>query len=551
MEKRDRRRKYKSSITFEIIGMIAACIILFAAIYSYVSFSIFNDVIQGQMETQIENTCFIARDCVNGDMFDDYLESKGTDEASTYALQLMQKVCNDTKFNYLYVIRPDFENKKVINSLSVHGEMYKDLETYTVGEITDVTDPDYDEAYRQIMNDEREIAFVYRLDMPYSDREKDHITGLTAIKNSNGDVVGIMCAEMTFAWYKEAFRFYRINAIKWLAIILLGGIIICSLLIRFRVVNPFIAITKETDRFARTNRLGETSIADEIRRNNELGLLAASVEQMENQTIQHIDNITQMTTDRERLKAEFDIAAKIQIGALPHEFPPFPDRHEFQLFASMDPAKEVGGDFYDFFMIDPDHLALVIADVSGKGVPAALFMMISKIMIDNYSAITMDPVKIVEMVNNKLSENNEAEMFVTVWLGILEISTGKLQTVNAGHEDPAMMKKNGHFALTREKHGFVVGGMEGMRYKMQEYKLAPGDTIFIYTDGVPEATNADNELYGTGRMVHALNTCKDNDNLEDIAKHVRSDIDSFVKDAPQFDDLTMLILRYYGNEGKN
>ena len=213
----------------------------------------------------------------------------------------------------------------------------------------------------------------------------------------------------------------------------------------------------------------------------------------------------------------------------------------------MDPAKEVGGDFYDYFLIDDDHLAIVMADVSGKGVPAALFMMASKIMIGNTSKLgKMDPAAILQTVNEQICDGNTQEMFVTVWLGILEISTGKLTAANAGHEYPAVKLGDKNFELYKDKHGLVIGGMPGVKYTDYEIMLKPGDALFLYTDGVPEATSADTELFGTDRMIEALNRVPDAA-PEDVLANVRSGVDSFVKGAEQFDDLTMLCLKYRGN----
>lgn len=218
---------------------------------------------------------------------------------------------------------------------------------------------------------------------------------------------------------------------------------------------------------------------------------------------------------------------------------------EFDLYASMDPAKEVGGDFYDFFMIDDDHLGMVIADVSGKGIPAAMFMMFSKNIIANNAMLGKLPAKALEDANNSICKNNSEEMFVTVWLGILEISTGHVVAANAGHEYPAIKSADGGFELFKDKHGLVVGGMEGLRYREYELQLEPGSKIFVYTDGVPEATNADEEMFGTDRMIEALNT-DPGAAPKQILKNVRSAVDDFVKDAEQFDDLTMLCLEYRG-----
>ncbi len=232
---------------------------------------------------------------------------------------------------------------------------------------------------------------------------------------------------------------------------------------------------------------------------------------------------------------------------LPNIYPAFPERQEFDIYATMTPAKEVGGDFYDFFMIDEDHLCMVMADVSEKGIPAALFMMSSKIILANNAMLGKSPAKILEDTNAAICANNREEMFVTVWLGILEISSGKLTAANAGHEYPAIRYADGNFELYKDNHGFVIGGMEGVKYREYELKLTPGTKVFVYTDGVAEATNTENELFGTDRMIEALN--KDaGANPQDVLENVKNAVSGFVKDAEQFDDLTMLCMEYKGNE---
>ena len=252
--------------------------------------------------------------------------------------------------------------------------------------------------------------------------------------------------------------------------------------------------------------------------------------------------------EQERIVEELHTAREIQMSALPHTFPPFPERTEFELFASMDPARDVGGDFYDFFFIDNDHLCLVIADVSGKGIPGALFMMLSKRIIEDAARLDPDAGRILEKANQSLCDNNQAGMFVTVWLGILELSTGRLTAANAGHEYPAIGKNGGSFTLYKDKHGFVIGGMEDVRYRSYELQLGPGDKVFLYTDGVPEATAGSGEMFGTERMTAALNTKADG-SPEEILSAVKQAVDTFVGDAEQFDDLTMMCLEYKGAEG--
>ena len=248
------------------------------------------------------------------------------------------------------------------------------------------------------------------------------------------------------------------------------------------------------------------------------------------------------------VRAELDTATKIQESMLPMIFPPFPEREEFEIYASMDPAREVGGDFYDFFMIDDDHLALVIADVSDKGVPAALLMMSAKILINFRARMGGSPAQILAEVNGQLCENNESGMFITVWMGILDVKTGVMTCANAGHEYPAI-REDGLFRLLTDVHGLPLGVMPGMKYQDYEIRMKPGDAVFVYTDGVPEANNAEDEQYTLGRMELALNQIQERD-PESVLKGVRADVDAFVKGADQFDDLTMLCVAYRGSRSK-
>ena len=246
-----------------------------------------------------------------------------------------------------------------------------------------------------------------------------------------------------------------------------------------------------------------------------------------------------------RIETELSMATRIQADMLPNIFPAFPERKEFDIFASMTPAREVGGDFYDFFLIDQDHLGIVMADVSGKGVPAALFMMASKILVQNYATMHLDPKAALEAANNQICQSNREEMFVTVWLGILDLRTGILRASNAGHEYPAIKQPGRMFELFKDKHGFVLGGMAGIKYKEYEIQLEKGSVLFLYTDGVAEATNGKNELFGTERMLEALNQDPEADPPV-ILENVMDGINGFVAGEEQFDDITMLCLRYNG-----
>ncbi len=279
---------------------------------------------------------------------------------------------------------------------------------------------------------------------------------------------------------------------------------------------------------------------------DEVGNLARAFNYMTDSLQKYITDLKDATAREERIASELNVATKIQADMLPNHFPAFPDRSEFDLFATMTPAKEVGGDFYDFFQVDENHLGLVMADVSGKGVPAALFMVIAKTLIKNRCQLgSGNPSEILADVNNQLCENNEEGLFVTVWLGILDITTGKMTCSNAGHEFPAFRMPNGDFELIHDKHGMVLAGMEGSRYRDYEIEFPKGAQLFLYTDGVAEATSIHQELFGTDRMLEALNKYKDG-TMEELLAGVRSDIDTFVEGADQFDDITMMTFRYFG-----
>ena len=245
------------------------------------------------------------------------------------------------------------------------------------------------------------------------------------------------------------------------------------------------------------------------------------------------------TKKSERISTELGLASSIQANMLPNIFPAFPDRKDFDIYATMTPAKEVGGDFYDFFMIDNDHLAIVIADVSGKGIPAAMFMVIAKTLIKDHTQLGLSPAEVFTKVNDLLCEGNEAGLFVTAWMGIMDLQEKKLTYVNAGHNPPILMK-NGILSFLHCKPGFVLAGFEGYKYKQAELELHEGDKIFLYTDGVTEASNASKELYGEERLMKVLETIDRNAGCANALHKVRADIDKFVGDAEQFDDLTML-----------
>ncbi|MBP3810692.1 MAG: PP2C family protein-serine/threonine phosphatase [Clostridiales bacterium] len=280
---------------------------------------------------------------------------------------------------------------------------------------------------------------------------------------------------------------------------------------------------------------------------NEIEELADAFSSMLVEIERYMEETQKTAVEKERLGAELSMAASIQESQLPSKFPAFPDRKDFDIYASMDPAKEVGGDFYDFFLVDEDHIAMVMADVSGKGIPASLFMMISKLLLQSRIMMGESPAEALSNTNSQLMQNNEVHQFVTVWLAVFDLKTGKGIAANAGHEHPVIRRAGGKYELVEYKHSPPVATMRKLKFRDHEFELNPGDSLFVYTDGVPEATNSDNELFGTERMLEALN--KDSyASCEAVLKNVSEGIDEFVAGAEQFDDITMLCFKYFGNK---
>ena len=348
--------------------------------------------------------------------------------------------------------------------------------------------------------------------------------------------------------YESSFR-----QSSWLTLIVMVLLVVNAVLVAMmfsgKLTNPINRMTETVRQIAGDNFNFEMN--DIYRTGDEIELLAETFGELSERTKKYIKEIMEITAEKERIGAELSVAAKIQQDMLPQSFPIYPDRKEFAVFASMDPAKEVGGDFYDIFLIDEDHLALVMADVSGKGVPASLFMVTSRTLIKNRAMMGGTPSEILADVNKTLCEGNKSAMFVTVWFAIVTLSTGVVAETNAGHENPLALHRSAddaRYEVVKQPHDMVLGGLKKARFREDSFVMQPGDQLFIYTDGVTEAKNAEGRMYGMDRVTDALNRNRDAE-PEALLLHMREDIDRFVGDAEQFDDLTMLSFIYRPEAG--
>lgn len=534
-----KRIKLRSGMSMSVIGGLVGLMLIFGFIVCFIGNTCLVNAFKNEYSTVTYHMADSAAVFVNGNHIDNYLNGKDKDEYLKTKRQL-DLGCKKLNVSLIYVIKVDKSDYgrfvSVFNSVnnSVDNSSYTEWE---LGYTRDATNDEYKEKYKALYNKQSAYETIFR--MHTTDGAHPHITTLVPIKNSKGDVTAILCVQRPISEMEESFRPYFLMILSGVIFMVVLISVLAAIFLRKSVIKPIEKVSNEAARFAKENAKDEP--LGKISRYEVIQNLADSIDSMETEMVTYIDNLTSFTAEKERIGAELSIAGRIQADSIPDVFPAFPDRREFDVYASMDPAKEIGGDFYNFFLIDDDHLALVMADVSGKGIPAALFMMVTNILISDRAMMGGAPAEILSFVNNGLCEHNRVDMFVTVWLGILEISTGKLTAANAGHEYPAIYRKNGEFEIFKDKHGFVVGGIEGMRYTDYEIQLDKGDKLFLYTDGLPEATDSNEQMYTVDRMLKTLNEHKDK-SPKDILEGVKNSVGDFVGDAPQFDDLTMLCI---------
>mgnify|MGYP004471885843 FL=1 len=474
----------------------------------------------------------VAADLIDGDKVEQYYRTgekdEYYDEIHSYLLDAKEKM----GLKYFYVVVPEAEVMYYIWDAGVAGE----------DGVCDLGDTD---AYYGGGNELMHKAFAVNAEqniLVTKNEEYGYLaSAYVAILNGAGTPVALASIDISMDMIDQQIRQFLVLTLCITFAVLLASVFAYYYYVRRILIRPLGMLHHAAMGLVESKMEGLADFRVEVDTGDELEDLADSFQYMVAELNEYIRDLSRVTAEKERIGAELDVARHIQASMLPCIFPAFPERHEFDIFASMTPAKEVGGDFYDFFLVDDDHLAVVMADVSGKGVPAALFMMISKTLLKSAAQSGLSPKAVLEKVNDQLCENNDAEMFVTVWLGILEISTGKMKCANAGHEYPAIMRKGGDFELFKDKHGFVLAGMEGARYREYELELHAGDRLVVYTDGVPEATNGANTLYGTDRMISALNGARDG-SCRQMLEALHRDVDSFVDGADQFDDITMLCI---------
>lgn len=531
-------KKRLTGLTGKLMAGVILLSVLLCLVASYVGYREFTSVLELQYNDSAYEVAETAKSYLNGDKLLQYLETGETDEEYDITEKRLDKLVETTNVTLLYVARVDPSDYMTLTYIfdSVHPNT--GFSRYPLGYTARDIDGQYVNNVKTVMTTgERVTEYCYS----YSKESGAHTTAGTAVYDSSGKIVAFLGVEKAMTSLDNARTTYVKHVVEFTAAAVILFLAVYILFLHRDMIRPLLAITDEAKRFA-DNHVKVTQVPLALHKRDEIGTLAKSIHKMEEDIENYIENLTKVTAEKERIGAELNVATQIQASMLPCIFPAFPENEEFDVYATMQPAKEVGGDFYDFFKVDESHLAVVIADVSGKGVPAALFMVIAKTLIKNHTQNGESAKDVFTNTNAQLCENNEAGLFVTAWMGILDIFSGEFIYVNAGHNPPLLRKAEGEFEYLKMRPGFVLAGMEEIRYRQAEMTLEEGDMLYLYTDGVTEATDIHEELYGEERLLNRLNKDKDLP-LKDILCGIKNDIDTFVKGAPQFDDITMLMLK--------
>lgn len=556
MENKKRKIKdFSSGFSVRMIGGVIIWFLLFTAIVGAIGYNTFTDSLTQEYNDSAFRTAESAAVLVDGDRIDEYLETErdknGTEGAPFISAEYntlwnqMDLLCQKQNVTLIYVIKVDTSDYGRFESVfnTVHAD--SGYTPWAVGYKRETTNDEYRKIYRDIYEYGTEQGTIVRTEGLGG--QAAHITSLIPIKNSEGKVSAILCVERPMEELALGRLEYLKNVILTTFSLMLTACVFLALYIKRNFADPIETISAEATRFSRDPSSDEKMSLEGVSAIREIRILADSINKMENDTIHYMEEITQATVEKERMAVELSLAATIQSNMLPSTFPPYPHRRDFDVYASMDAAKEVGGDFYDFYLLDNDRFAFLVADVSGKGIPAALFMMRAKMTIKALAESGADVHVVLSKANEKLCEENEAGMFVTTWLGIADMKTGVLSYANAGHNPPLIRHRQGSFEYLKTRPNFILAGIEGASYHKNEIQLLPGDEIFLYTDGVTEATNNSQELFGESRLKETLNNPEET--VESRCKNVKHSIDRFVGEAEQFDDITMLSVRFNSFQG--
>ena len=533
------KRPFTKSLIRPIFNAVIGLIMLLSAAIGTVGYFEFAGALKQQYMEIANGIAEYAALNMDPETLEQYLETKTADEAYNSTREQLQHTADAEDCSVIYVakVHTDTKEREYIYNVVSKASGFS---PYEIG-FRDTVNDEFLKVYDSILKGETQLHnFMYS--------RKGYTTSVYPVEDADSGVVAIVGVVKNMDLLTSAKNSYICQIILIEALIAILSGVVWVVYMRRRIVVPVQQLSEAALNMVEHLEDGNSPELV-VKHEDELRELADSFATMYREVGAYIAKLETVTAEKERIGAELDVAAKIQSSMLPCIFPAFPDRNEFDIYATMDPAKEVGGDFYDFFMVDADHLAFVVADVSGKGVPAALFMVIGKTLIKDHTGLHDDLGEVFTEVNNILCASNSEEMFITAFEGVLNLKTGELRYVNAGHEIPFLCRKGGVFEPYKVRAGFVLAGMQGIRYRAGSIQLEPGDKVFQYSDGIPEAINSEKAPYGMKRLESVL--AKNSEKApSELLPLVKADVDAFVGDADQFDDITMLCIEFKGNGRK-
>lgn len=540
----------KTSLSVQVLTSVALVLVFLCYVIVCIGSWEITKAVIDQYVNAAYHTARTARTYLNPDHIADYLTADGGNhpEERRQILSEWQRLADRDSQEVLmiYLIQTEGEDYGRIRFglTAVHPSLledYPEMVLYPGGTVAKSGDAQR-KAYAEIYQGAK-----YAMVVQPQQWEEDHITVVIPVKTKEDRVAGLICVQRKMEKLRTVIYRHAYKVLGW-AMLLLAVILYLVLWgLRRWLLKPIAAVTKEISRFAVKNSLSESKLGESIRTSNEIGRLARAIDTMEEQTVDYIINLTHVTRKQEQVQSELNVARNIQLSMLPDNFA---IRSEIDIAAIMDAAKEVGGDFYNFYTIDENRVAFIIADVSGKGVPAALTMSKAQILLANFIYIAPDePGALAEAVsyaNFQLCRGNDSLMFATVFAGVLNVKTGKFTYVNAGHNPPLLLRNGVFEYMPLAQNGFL-GIDDKAKFKEDSLSLLQGDGILFYTDGVTEAENREHEFFGEVRLLDALNVHAVNaKNLsaQELIDYVKSQVAAFVRTAPQSDDLTMMYVRY-------
>jgi sigma-B regulation protein RsbU (phosphoserine phosphatase) len=517
-----------------ILAIFLCVIIVLISYFSY------RDEMFKRYDANISSLVHTAAALVPADKVNQYYETQQTDADYDQLIEQFQIIQEQNHLEYLYAYVPTADGFKVFGQGTKPGQEGH----FVLGDFLGTSyypQADIDAANNLFNNPDAPKTIISNdSDFGYL------ISAFEVMRDAQGNPILVVGADMSMKDINKTLNAYIILVSSIALLIFVLFITIYLLFLNKSIIDPLQVIVDNATDFVNINmdeNLGEiVALNIDVKTGDEIEILAEAFNKMTSDISRYIKELTSVTSERERIETELRIATLIQEGMLPRNFE-YPDRYEFTLYASMRAAKDVGGDFYDFFFVDDDHFCITIGDVSGKGVPAALFMAMTKATVKDLVLRRLPVDEVMTEANINLCNNNEQGMFVTLLIAIINVKTGVFQWCDAGHDPAIIWKKDGTVEMLTGKKGFVCAGMETAKYKMNESQIEKGDIIYLYTDGIPEANNTKNEFYGLERL-KTLVASKDEHDIKSLCADILADVDEFADTEPQFDDITMLGFKF-------